>query len=124
MWGKPKPDPELLALFEESGRNVERAAIILRGPFLRSAFLALLISGVAVSSTTPQMTLYLVNALLLICTLGIAWPWVRVRNIHFAFRYLSLEGPLDLESIQQQAQFASATGEGLAGFLDTGFDLG
>ena len=32
--------------------------------------------------------------------------------------------PLDLESIQQQAQFASATGEGLAGFLDTGFDLG
>ena len=68
--------------------------------------------------------LYLVNALLLICTLGIAWPWVRVRNIRFAFRYLSLEGPLDLESIQQQAQFASATGEGLAGFLDTGFDLG
>jgi uncharacterized protein Yka (UPF0111/DUF47 family) len=30
VWGKPKPDPELLALFEESGRNVERAAIILR----------------------------------------------------------------------------------------------
>ncbi len=68
--------------------------------------------------------LYLVNALLLVCTLGIAWPWVRVRNICFAYRYLALEGPLDLERIQQQAQFASATGEGLAGFLDTGFDLG
>jgi uncharacterized membrane protein YjgN (DUF898 family) len=68
--------------------------------------------------------LYLVNALLLVCTLGIAWPWVRVRNINFAYRYLALEGPLDLERIQQEAQFASATGEGLAGFLDTGFDLG
>jgi len=68
--------------------------------------------------------LYLVSGLLLIVTLGMAWPWVRVRNIRFAFRYLSLEGPLELERIQQQAQFASATGEGLAGFLDTGFDLG
>ena len=68
--------------------------------------------------------LYVVNGLLLVLTLGLAWPWVRVRNIRFAFRYLALEGPLDLERIQQQAQFASATGEGLAGFLDTGFDLG
>jgi len=68
--------------------------------------------------------LYLVNVLLLVLTLGLAWSWVRVRNIRFAFRYLTLEGPLDLERIQQQAQFASATGEGLAGFLDTGFDLG
>jgi uncharacterized membrane protein YjgN (DUF898 family) len=68
--------------------------------------------------------LYLVSGLLLIVTLGMAWPWVRVRNIRFAFRYLSLEGPLDLERIQQEAQTASATGEGLAGFLDTGFDLG
>jgi uncharacterized membrane protein YjgN (DUF898 family) len=68
--------------------------------------------------------LYAVNAVLLLLTIGLAWPWVRVRNIRFAFRYLSLEGPLDLERIQQQAQVASATGEGLAGFLDTGFDLG
>ena len=68
--------------------------------------------------------LYVVNGLLLVLTLGLAWPWVRVRNIRFGFRYLALEGPLDLERIQQQAQFASATGEGLAGFLDTGFDLG
>jgi uncharacterized membrane protein YjgN (DUF898 family) len=68
--------------------------------------------------------LYLVNGLLLLGTLGLAWPWVRVRNIRFTFRYLALEGEVDLERIQQQAQFASATGEGLAGFLDTGFDLG
>jgi uncharacterized membrane protein YjgN (DUF898 family) len=68
--------------------------------------------------------LYFVNLLLLLATVGVAWPWVRVRNIRFAFRYLTLEGSLDLERIQQQAQVASATGEGLAGFLDTGFDLG
>jgi uncharacterized membrane protein YjgN (DUF898 family) len=68
--------------------------------------------------------LWLVNAVLLVATLGLAWPWVRVRNIRFAFRYLDLRGPLDIERIRQQAQYASATGEGLAGFLDTGFDLG
>jgi uncharacterized membrane protein YjgN (DUF898 family) len=68
--------------------------------------------------------LYVVNLLLLVLTLGVAWPWVRVRNIRFSFRYLWLEGPLDLERIRQQAQFASTTGEGLAGFLDSGFDLG
>jgi len=37
---------------------------------------------------------------------------------------LTLEGSLDLASIQQEAQNASATGEGLAGLLDAGFDLG
>jgi uncharacterized membrane protein YjgN (DUF898 family) len=68
--------------------------------------------------------LYVVNVVLLVVTLGLAWPLVKVRNVHFTFRYLTLEGPLDLERIQQHADLASATGEGLAGFLDTGFDLG
>src|ERR671916_3211480 len=31
MWpAKPKPDPELLSLFEESARNVQRSALLLR----------------------------------------------------------------------------------------------
>src|SRR5918996_2682585 len=31
MWpAKPKPDPELLLLFEESGRNVQRVSLLLR----------------------------------------------------------------------------------------------
>jgi len=68
--------------------------------------------------------LYVVNLLLLVITLGIAWPWVRARNLRFTYRYLALEGVVDFEHIRQQAQFASTTGEGLAGFLDTGFDLG
>lgn len=68
--------------------------------------------------------LWLLNALLLVGTLGLGWPWVRVRTLQFTLRYLALEGPLDVERIRQQAREASATGEGLASFLDTGFDLG
>lgn len=64
------------------------------------------------------------NLLLLVFTVGLAWSWVTVRNARFAFRYLTLEGVLDLAGIQQEAQLATATGEGLAGFLDVGTDLG
>lgn len=72
------------------------------------------------------LLLSLGNLLLLVVTLGLGWPWVVVRNIRFAFQYLTLEGPLDLAGIQQEAQVAFATGEGLASLLDldTGFDLG
>ena len=70
--------------------------------------------------------LYLGNLLLLVLSLGLAWPWAKVRSVKFALRYLTLEGPLRLEEIQQDARAASATGEGLAGFFDsgTGFDFG
>jgi hypothetical protein len=46
-----------------------------------------------------------------------------VRTMRFNFRYLALVGPVDLDSIAQEAQFTTATGEGLAGWLDTGLDL-
>lgn len=64
------------------------------------------------------------NLLLLVCTLGLAWSWIQVRNMRFSFEVLSLEGPLNVAAIQQEAQLASATGEGLAGFLDMDFGLG
>lgn len=72
------------------------------------------------------LLLYLGNLLLLVFTLGLAWPWAKVRTARFTFTYLVLEGPLDLEDIQQDAQAASSTGEGLAGLFDfgTGFDFG
>lgn len=72
----------------------------------------------------PFFLLKLTNLLLLFVTLGLAWPWVVVRNIRFDFQYLALRGALDLAGIQQDAQAASATGEGFSGVLDTGFDLG
>jgi uncharacterized membrane protein YjgN (DUF898 family) len=67
---------------------------------------------------------HLGNLLLLIITLGLAWPWVTVRKIRFVFNYLTLDGVMDPTKIRQEAQSASATGEALSGFMDTGFDLG
>ncbi|WP_447969504.1 YjgN family protein [Nitrospira sp. M1] len=61
---------------------------------------------------------------LLVSTLGMAWPWVQVRNLQFFYYYTELDGPLDLHLIEQDALDASPTGEELAGFFDTGFDLG
>ncbi len=71
--------------------------------------------------------LKLVNLLMLVFTLGLAQPWVMVRTVQFVLDNLAVEGSLDLEAIQQDAQAASATGEGLSEFLDLDFldiDLG
>jgi uncharacterized membrane protein YjgN (DUF898 family) len=65
------------------------------------------------------------NLILLVATLGLGWPWAQARSARFLARNLSLVGTLDLEGIEQDARAASATGEGLAGFLDIGtLDLG
>ena len=68
--------------------------------------------------------LHAVNLLLLLVTLGVAWAWVKVRKIRFLFHYVSARGQFDPESIIQEAQAASPTGEALAGFFDMDFDLG
>ena len=62
------------------------------------------------------------NLVGLVFTLGLAWPWLSIRSLRFAYANLSLDGPLALETVTQQAQNVTATGEGLAGFLDA--DLG
>jgi len=54
----------------------------------------------------------------------LSWSFITLRNMRFAMAYLTLDGPLDLAPIQQEAQTASATAEGLAGFLDMDLDLG
>ena len=64
------------------------------------------------------------HLVLLITTLGLAWPWVQSRNLQFFYYYLGLHGPLEFTRIEQDALDASPTGEELAGFFDTGFDLG
>ena len=63
------------------------------------------------------------NLLLLIFTLGFAWPWVVVRSARYQYTHLTLEGALDLSAIQQEAQTSTAIGEGLDELLelDTGF---
>jgi uncharacterized membrane protein YjgN (DUF898 family) len=63
------------------------------------------------------------NIVAIVLTLGLAWPWTVVRSQHFYFRYVTLEGPLDVSDVQQDARPASATGEGLAGLLDADFGV-
>lgn len=70
----------------------------------------------------PLAWLTLSNLVALVVTLGLAWPWLSVRSLRFAYANLSLDGALALDTITQQAQTVTATGEGLAGFLDA--DLG
>jgi uncharacterized membrane protein YjgN (DUF898 family) len=58
------------------------------------------------------------NAFLLLLTLGLAWPWTMVRNTNFLFNHLTLEGALDLSAVRQDAQSATALGEGLDSLMD------
>jgi uncharacterized membrane protein YjgN (DUF898 family) len=71
------------------------------------------------------MVLSLTNILLTVFTLGIAVPWVITRTQAFWFSKLALAGPVDFAAIQQRAQEASTTGEGLADNMDVdvGFEL-
>jgi len=70
------------------------------------------------------LLLHLGNLFLLVFTLGLAFPWILIRSVRFFIANLELEGALDLAAIQQDAQAASATGEGLAGLLDVDLNLG
>jgi uncharacterized membrane protein YjgN (DUF898 family) len=72
----------------------------------------------------PLFLLRLANLVLLVLTFGLAWPWTTVRTARFTVRNIQISGPLDLDTIAQDAELPSATGEGLADFLDVGFDLG
>jgi uncharacterized membrane protein YjgN (DUF898 family) len=67
--------------------------------------------------------LQLSNLLAIVLTLGLAWPWTVVRGVRFYYRAVTLEGPLDLSDVRQEARAASATGEGLAGLLDADFGV-
>jgi uncharacterized membrane protein YjgN (DUF898 family) len=75
-------------------------------------------------TTGALFRLYAVNALLLACTLGLASAWVRVRNARFACDTVALAGAIDLDSVLQDAQQASTTGEGFASVFDTDIDIG
>jgi len=76
------------------------------------------------ASTWNLFELRLTNFLMLILTFGLAWPWVKIRNLQFLYYHLGLQGPLDFQRIEQEALDASPTGEELAGYFDAGFDLG
>jgi len=72
----------------------------------------------------PFLKLKLGNLLLALCTMGFAWPWITVRNIRFVTDRLTLVGTDHFDAVVQAYDAAPPLGEGLDGFLDTGFDLG
>ena len=77
------------------------------------------------STMTPRgfLNLHVGNLLLLLVTLGFAWPWTTIRTIQFHLQNLSLIGPLDVETISQEHSNTSITSEGIANSLDGGFEL-
>jgi len=70
------------------------------------------------------LLLWFVNTILFVGTLGLAWSWIVVRNARYYLGRVTLAGALDTATVMQEAQTATATGEGLSGFLDLDFDLG
>ena len=70
------------------------------------------------------MRLYLGNWALTLITLSLGRSWAVVRTVRLICRYLEVEGSMDVDRIQQEAQNASTTGEGLADFMDGDFGLG
>jgi uncharacterized membrane protein YjgN (DUF898 family) len=75
-------------------------------------------------TTWPYLKLKLGNLLFMVCTLGLAWSWVTIRNIRFFTDQLELVRIDNFDEIVQAYDGAPPIGEGLDGFLDTGFDLG
>lgn len=71
-----------------------------------------------------QFAISFVNALLVIFTLGFGFPWAQTRALNYTLSNLTLDGPVDLAAIQQDAQSVNATGEELSSFLELDFDLG
>jgi uncharacterized membrane protein YjgN (DUF898 family) len=72
----------------------------------------------------PLFLLTLTNFFLLIVTLGFAWPWAAARKARFYMSNIRLEGAIDLQAVQQEAQPASPTGDALGGLLDVDIGFG
>jgi uncharacterized membrane protein YjgN (DUF898 family) len=70
------------------------------------------------------LKLHLTNLLLVIFTLGIGAAWAVTRTHAFFAQCISLHGTVDWATIQQRAQAATATAEGLAEGLDIDVGIG
>ena len=70
------------------------------------------------------LKLHFVNALLVIFTLGIGTTWAIARTQAFWCDNMALHGTVDWAAIQQRAQEAAATGEGIADSFDVDVGIG
>ncbi|WP_174873423.1 YjgN family protein [Vogesella oryzae] len=74
-------------------------------------------------STRHMLWLHLSNALALLCSLGLAWPWVRIRTLRAQLEHIALFGAGDLASLRAELnELDDARGDELADLLE--LDLG
>jgi uncharacterized membrane protein YjgN (DUF898 family) len=64
--------------------------------------------------------LTIVNILIIVFTLGVAWPYVQQRLVRFLVDRISLDGAIDIDRIQQSQAPLDLRGEGLADAFDVG----
>lgn len=63
-----------------------------------------------------------INFLLLVITLGLAYPWIVTRTLHFAFGHIEISGDINLDALSQtEGNYTDATGEDISDMLDFGF---
>jgi uncharacterized membrane protein YjgN (DUF898 family) len=63
--------------------------------------------------------LVLVNILIVIFTLGIGIPWVRVRTMRFYIENMEIDGSFDAEAlIQTEGDYSDATGDDMLSMMD------
>jgi uncharacterized membrane protein YjgN (DUF898 family) len=64
--------------------------------------------------------LTIVNLLLLVITLGTAFPFIIQRSIRYMIDRMTLEGAIDIDRIRQSTAALPTRGEGLADAFDLG----
>lgn len=72
------------------------------------------------ATTGSVIWLTIINLLLIVFTLGIAWPFVQQRTVKFAVDRLTLDGFVDVDRIRQSSARMDSRGEGLADAFDVG----
>ncbi len=63
--------------------------------------------------------LVIVNFLLMIISLGLAFPWVMIRNLEFIYSNSQIDGTFETQNIQQtEAEYKDALGEDMTDIFD------
>jgi uncharacterized membrane protein YjgN (DUF898 family) len=96
-----------------------------RASFNNVAFGRLSVGDIQLRSSMralPLGRIYLSNLLLLIVTLGLYYPWAKIRQARYQLENLRVVAPLGLDQLSAGvAETAAATGEELGSFFDVDF---
>ncbi|MDH5764047.1 MAG: YjgN family protein [Nitrospinota bacterium] len=76
------------------------------------------------ATTWQWIILQVTNFLIIVCTLGLGFPWATIRSRKFLADHLAVAGNMQLSQVVQDAQKSSALGEGAADGFDMDIDIG